>query len=572
MLAAPIPPAVIEEQTPEPLGVLLARGRQARELGRMAEAIRAYDAMLAQVPDHETALLERAETLGWAGQYAASREGYQAFRKLYPARALTAELALARLAAWQDHTAEALAFLDPWVKQEQRQAILDAATYLSWNGRLSESLARVRRWLVAHPEDRQATLLEARVLSWAGRHAEARAAFHRVLSSAKTDREALAGLAQLALWEGDTREARRILDRMPPEALSHPDSQVMLARVEQAEGQTRSGFRRAQTQATGGTAQRDAEEVRDDLVRAFGPWVELSSSQTDTSEGLRTENPVIRVRVPLGDGALSLGESIHRSDFQGVNRQPAESTIGLNYPLGLGINASGSLSRVSNAGGEPAWGYALGLGYTPLPGLDLSLTRERSVALFTPQAATLRTIFVTTDFGATWRFGQGRHALSAGLGEAEVTSNPGGSAMDSTRHSHFASYEYRFPVTAIDVRGGLLTRDFGYSQTLPLGFFNPENYRWNGAFGSATWRRGRVFEAALGAQAGSQTVNGGPGQFTWSYRVGLTWSPQRWPIDLSAWWTQSLAGLPLTTPLDPSAYREHTLGMAIKIRGKKWIW
>ena len=564
-----LPPAITATQAPEALGVLLNRARKARDAGRLPEAIQAYDAMLAQVPDHETALLERAETLGWAGRYQEAHEGYLTFRKDFPTRAFTADLALARLAAWQDHTAEALALLDPWVQQEKRQALLDAATYLSWAGRLPESLTRVRRWLLAHPEDREALLIEARVLSWAGRNAEAREAYGRILKQAPGDREALAGLARLALWEGDTPGARRVLGRMPAEALAHPESQLLLAQVEAAEGHTRSARKRAETLARGGPAQRDAEDLRNDLIRSRGPWVELSADRTDTSEGLRTENPGLRARIPLGDGALDLGLASRRSEFQGALQHPSDLRLGLSYPLGGRLTASGSLTRTSDVGGEPAWGYALGLGYSPVPGLDLTLSRERSLALFTPQAVTLRTAFVATDLGGTWRFGQGRHALSGGLGQADVSSSLGGTAQTSTRHSHMASYEYRFPVTALDLRGGLMIRGFGYSPSLSLGFFNPEKYRWSGAFGSAAWRRGRTMEIGLGAQAGNQTVNGGANQFTWSYRLGITWSPRPWPADLSVWWSQSVAGLPVTTPLDPSAYREHTLGISLRLRGRR---
>ena len=572
MVAMPLPPAILEAQPPTSLGVLLGQARKARTLGHLAEAIQAYDAMLAQVPDHETALLERAETLSWAQQYAASREGFLAFRKAFPARALTADLALARLAAWQDHPGEALALLDPWIKQEQRQAVLDAAKYLSWSGRLPESLAQVRRWLARHPEDREAVLLEARVLSWAGRNAEAREAFERVLRLDPADREALTGLARLALWEGNTPAARRMVERMPPEVLAHPEAQVVLAQVEVAEGNTRAAFRRVLTQASGGPAQRDASDIRDDLVRSFGPWVEVAGSRTDTSEGLRTEQPSLRARVPLGDGSLSLGSTSNRSRFQGSERQPSESTLGLAYPLGWGFNASGAISRIANTGGASATGYTLGLGYTPSPGLDLALSRERSFALFTPQAVLLRTAIVSTDLGVTWRFGQGRHALSGSGGQADLTSELGPTPLRSTRHSLALSYEFRFPITVVDFRGGWLSRSFGYNQTLPLGFFNPESYRWNGAFGSATWRRGRVLEVMVGAQAGKQTVNGANGQFTWSYRTGGTWSPSAWPVDVSVWWSQSQAGLPTTTPVDPSTYREHTLGTSLKIRGRRWIW
>lgn len=565
MLPLPPVPALIETQVPPSLGALLAKARAARDGGRLLEAIEHYDAMLAQVPEHETALLERAETLGWAGRYGEASSGYLAFRQRFPAQAFTADLALARLAAWQGQTARALALLDPWLRQEKRQALLDAAVYLSWSGRLPESLAMVRRWRLAHPEDREALLIEARVHAWAGQNAEARALYRTILTHSPQDREALAGLARLALWEGNTPETRRILATMSTEALAQADSQLLLAQAEAAEGLHRSALVRTEALARGGPAQKEARDLRDDLIAQRGPWVEVAMDRTDTSEGLRTENPGVRARLPLGEGALNLGLASRRSDFQGALRHPSEASLGLSYPLGPRLSASGTLNRLSEVGGSSTTGYALGLGYRPLPGLDLSLSHERSLALFTPQAVPLRTVFLSTDLGTSWRFGQGRHALSGGLGHTEVASGPQGT---STRRSHLASYEYRFPTAILDLRGGLLIRGFGYSQTLPLGFFNPERYRWRGLFGSAAWHRGRALELALGAQAGHQQVNDGRAQFTWSYRAGATWRPSKLPLDLSAWWAQSLAGLPVTNPIDPSAYREHTLGFSLRMHGR----
>jgi hypothetical protein len=269
---------------------------------------------------------------------------------------------------------------------------------------------------------------------------------------------------------------------------------------------------------------------------------------------------------------VTLGQANHRSSFLDAQRQPAETSLGVSYPLGSGLNASGMVRRLSEVAGTPAWGYAFSLGYALVPGVELSLARERSLALYTPQATDLRTALITTDLGATWRFGEGHHAVSGGLGQGDLSTTSGGFEERSTRRSHLFSYEYRFPATALDLRAGLLTRGMGYSPTLSLGFFNPSSYRWNGAFGSATWRQGRLLELSLSAQAGQQTVNGGPGQFSWSYRAGATWSPASWPLDASAWWSESVAGLPVTTPVDPSAYREHTLGVSLRLRGRSLIW
>ena len=556
------PPTLQEAPVPESLGALLARARKDRETGRMAEAVQAYDAILAQVPNHETALLERAVTLSWMGHYQDSRAGFIAFQKAYPARALDADLNLARIAAWQDHSEEALRILGPWVQQEQRQALLDSATYMAWSGRLPESLRRLRRWLVAHPEDREARLQEATVLGWDGQFEAARASYHQVLAQFPQDREALAGLARLAAWEGDPQKARKLLNQMDAGGLAHKDSQLLLARIELAEGRARKARVTAEKLTSDGSTQKEAQELLEDLVDAHGPWVELSTVRMDTNEGLRTEDPTLRARLPVGDGHLDLATTDHDTDFRSTSRSTGEASLGLTQPLGPRMQASVLGSRMSRLAGDPAYGYGLALDYAPLAGLGLHLDQGRSWAIYTPAALALRTSFTSTNFSTTWRPGQERHVLSAGVGQADISAG-------STRKTYFASYEYRFPTAGLDLRGGLLSRGFGYSQTLPLGFFNPERYRWNGLTGSASWHKGRVFESSLALRAGQQTVNGSSAQFTWSYTLALTWNPHPWPLSLFASWSQSVAGLPVADPADPANYRDHTLRFGLRLRGKR---
>ena len=566
ILPLPLPAAILDTQIQEPLGVLLERAREARDGGRMDDAVRAYDAILTQVPAHETALLERAETLAWAGRYPEAAEGYRTFAKAHPGRSRDADLHLAQLSAWQNRIGEALTLLDPWVGLEHRQAVLDAATYLSWGGRMAESLRRLRHWMEEHPGDREARLLEAKTLGWDGQYAEARASYGKVLAEAPADRDALAGLARLDFWEGDPRRAHGALDRMDAEGRNHPESQLLRAQVEIAEGASQAGRARASTLASRpGPVQRDARELLEDLTDAKGPWVELSAARTDTNEGLRVEDPLFRGQVPLGEGSLDLAAGQHHTEFRGTARNTGDISLGLAHPMGPHWRASASISRLSDLAGEPAWGHALGLGVSPAAGLDLQLEHRRSQAIFTPAALAQRTTFLSTDLGASWRFGRGRHALGTGLGHAEVSAG-------STRGSFFGSYEYRIPITGFDLRVGALTRGFGYSTTLPLGFFNPERYRWNGATASAAWRKGRVFEAALSARAGHQGVNGGSPQFTWSYGAALTWTPRPTPLSLFISWTHSLAGLPVADSADPTNYQEHTLRLGLRMRGNRWVW
>lgn len=567
MLHLMFPPAAQTAEAPaESLGHLLQRAREARDAGRTDEAVRAYGAMLAQVPTHETALFERAEALAWGGRYAEAEGGYRAFRAAYPGRAEEADLRLAQLEAWRDRTGSAVDLLDPWVKQGQRQATLDAATYLAWGGRIPESLSRLRAWLREHPEDQAARLLEAKVLGWDGQYSAARTSYGEVLKETPTHREALAGLARLDVWEGRPDQALGALDRMDPEGRDHVDSQLLRAQAERGQGSLRAARVRAEGLASRpGPLQRDAREFLEDLVTLQGPWVELSSARTDTNEGLRLEDPMLRARLPFFDGHLGLLGAQHRREYLGSARSTNEVGLGLSHPLGARWQASAFLSQCSDVGGAPASGHLFGLGWNPIPGLDLELSQGRTLATFTPAALEQRTAFDTLDLGATWRPGAGRHAFSAGLGRADLSAG-------SVRRSFLGSYEFRIPVTGVDLRAGALVRRFGYSETLPLGFFNPEQYRWTGAFGSLAWHKGRVLEAGLQVRTGRQIVNGGPSQSTWAYGVNLAWSPRPWPIQLFMTWNDSEAGLPIIDPTDPSAYREHTLRFGLKIHGNHWLW
>ena len=559
-------PAQTAQPSPEPLGLMLQRARNARDAGRTGEALQAYDAMLAQVPTHETALFERAEALAWGGRYAEAEAGFRIFQAAYPARAEEADLRLAQLDAWRDRTGAAVALLDPWVRQGKRQATLDAATYLAWGGRIPESLSRLRAWLKEHPKDQEARLLEAKVLGWDNQFAAARLSYGEVLKEAPAHREALAGLARLDVWEGRPERALKTLDRMDAEGRNHGDSQLLRAQAERGRGLVRAARARVEALANRpGPLQRDARDYREDLVALQGPWVELSSARTDTNEGLRLEEPMLRARLPFFDGHLGLLGAGHRRDLQGTARSTHEIGLGVSHPLGSRWQASASLSQFSNIGGAPASGHLLGLGWNPAPGLDLELSQGRTLATFTPAALEQRTAFDTLDLGATWRPGVGRHAVSASLGRAELSAG-------SVRRSFMGSYEFRFPVTGLDLRAGALVRRFGYSVTLPLGFFNPEQYRWTGAFGSVAWRKGRVFEAGLQVRSGRQIVNGGPSQFTWAYGANLAWSPRPWPIQVFMTWNDSEAGLPISDPTDPSAYREHTFRFGLKIHRNRWIW
>lgn len=555
-----IPPAQIQP-APEPLGVLLARARRDRDQGRLPEALAAYDALLAQAPEHETALFERSQVLSWMGRYREAEAGYLDFRRRHPGRGLEADLRLAQVAAWEGRFDLAQARLEAWIAAGQRAAVLDGATYLAWEGRLGASLARLASWLRDHPGDREAAQLEAKVRSWTGRTEEARRAFNALLARWPGDREATLGLARLSLWAGDPEGARRVLAGLPEAERTHPDSRLLEAQLLAAEGRPREARARL---AGGDLPGKEARDLREDLVDRQGPWVEAAFARTDTSEGLRVEEPGLRARLPLGEGFAEGSWVGRRLTLGDLLQRPTEAGLTLNHPLGARLWASASLRRAT-PGGEAATAHSLSLGWSPRPDLSLQLEQARQLATWTPAATATRVALSGLDLSGTWRPGGGTTLLSAGGGRARVSAG-------SLRRSFFIALEHRRPFAWGDLHGGLSARGFGYSESLPLGFFNPERYRYQGLALGASWRRGRELELGLDARLGRQTVNQDPARTTWGWSAAASWRPGSGPALLFATWGQVVAGLPVTTAVDPASYREHTLRFGLRIRGPQRFW
>lgn len=550
-------PAVLLAQ--EDLGTLLGRAREARDAGRLEPALAAYDAMLAQVPDHETALLERAQVLSWMGRYDEALGGYRRFRERFPQRAEVADLRIAQVLAWAGRYAESLETLAPWEARGLRQAVLDGATYRAWRGDLHASLIQLDGWIAAHPEDRDALLLRARFRSWTGDLRAAHREHVALLARFPGDAEARIGLGRVRLWEGDPRGAHAELACLTGDQRAKPEAQVLAAQVDLAEGRARQARSRLVPLAQGGAERKEARQLLAEAAEAQGPWVELRGTQLNTNEGLRMDDPALRLRMPLwdghGDAAL-----LHRAvDLNGDRRQATEVSVALAHPLGPWLRASGSLTQVSDLGGAAATEWSAGLKARLWPGLNLGLSAAHSLLAYTPTAWDHRESLHGVDLSLGWQLPDQRTRLDLGLGQGWLSAG-------TTRESWLATLGHRLPFTWGELRGSLLARGFGYSETLPLGFFNPERYRYGGATAGAVYRRGREVSVDLSLRGGWQVVNEDPTQFAWGYGLVLNWNPQAGRATFFASWNESVAGLPVVDPLDPSTYREHTLGLGARVR------
>jgi tetratricopeptide (TPR) repeat protein len=560
----PPPPPPQEAPAPASLAVLLSQAREARDAGRFDGALAAYDAMLIQAPEHETALLERAQVLAWAGRFPEAEAAYRTFRTRHPEGALTADLRLAQLAAWQSRTDEALRRLDPWLRQGQRQAVLDGATYEAWDGRLRPALARLQDWSRLHPDDTEALALRAKFLSWADQSREAERLYRAVLQIHPEDREARLGLARLALWRDDPAGAAQALAALPPTEQAHPDARLLAAQVALAEGRLQEARTRTEALAREGRLPQDVRDLRLALADRQGPMAELSGARTDTSDRLRMEELRLRGAVPFFDGALE-GWGVRREvSLGGAQARPSEVGLGLSQALPARLWVSGSAARVQDLGAEGATTWQLSLGWTPAPGVELGLNHGLEWATFTPAATVLRLSLRTTGLEAGWRPGGGLHHFGGGYAVTDLSAG-------STRRAWSLSYDAKRPFSGWELRGGAQLRGFGYSETLPLGFFNPGSYRYQGLSGGASLKRGSRFELSVDLRAGRQEVNG-DGQTTWGPSLAASWQPAGWTTTFFANWTKTYAGLPVTAAGDPSEYREAALRLGLRVRSLRALW
>lgn len=560
-------PPALQEPAPAPEATaLLRQARELRSQKRLPEAVAVYTRMLELWKDHPDALLERARTLSWMKRFDEAIRDLKRHREVHPELAAESEPALARVTAWSRQFKEAVRILRPYVAKGDRQATLDTATYLSWDGQLNRSLALTGAWLKDHPADRDFLINRGRVLGWRGRHGQARQAYQEVLLRTPGDREAMLGLAQLDLWAGNPEAADQRLASLGSEDARSPEAELMRAQIDQRMGHLRRARTRTEALLDHPDGREEAQARLRGLADAQGPWIELSQTRTDSNEGLRAQAQRVDAAVPFFDGSLRAGGAFDLlNQSGGAERRPQEWSLGLTHPLGSRLRASVQVGRVDDVGGEPAGFHSLSLGLRAAPGLNLFLSHTVAPNLATPLAVDLRTYTRAWGLGGNWVFNQTLDHVGLSLDRAFLSA---GAARKGLR----MEAGHRFPFEGGEWRAGLSSRLIDQDRSLRIGFFNPQRYRYYGATAGASVRQEERWELTLDAWGGNQTVNQTSSQFTWGYTVVGTWTPGGSAVSLFAAWDQSVAGLPISDPLDPSSYRDHTLRFGIRIRGNRWIW
>ncbi len=561
-----MPPVLQEPPTTPDAGALLEEARELRSQKKWSEAVAIYSRMLEIWKDHQLALFDRGQTLSWMKQFEASRRDLKRHREVYPELAASTDPVLARVTAWSKHFKEAVAILKPYVHLGDRQATLDTATFLSWDGQWSRSLSLAQGWLQAHPGDRDFQVLVGRVAGWSGQHKRARLSYEHILKEAPKDRAAVLGLAQLDLWAGDPDAAAARIALLNPDDTAASETQLVVSQIDQRLGRLRKSRSRALAVEGDPEVQEDAQSRLRDLAEAQGPWVELSQTRTDSNDGLRSQVGRIDGSLPLFDGSLRVGGAFNFLEQPGQpDRRPEAWMLGLNFPLGTCFTTSAQVGRFKDPGSDPATPLGLALGWRIAPALNLSLSQTLDPNLATPKAVSLHTSTRTWGLGASWGFNQTLDHLGGTVERALLPE-------EVARTGFRGEAGHRFPMDGGEWRAGVSTRWANQSRTLDLGFFNPQRYRYYGLTAGGTLSQEGRWELTLDAWGGRQTVNQDSSQFSWGYTLAGSWSPGPSFLTLFASWSQSVAGLPIADPIDPSNYRDHTARFGLRLRGNRKIW
>ena len=560
-----LPVSTLQVPVPD-VDELLDAARSARNQKHWPEAIRLYSQVLAQYPDLDRALFERAQIYGWTKQHAAAIRDFRRHLQLYPDQARETEKALAKVLAWSKQFKAGIALLEPQAQRGDREALLDQATFLSWDHQLSRALGITEAFLRVHPEDVEFQILRGRVLSWAGRHGEARAAYQAVLRTTPRHKEALMGLAQLDLWQGFPEGAASRLQALTPEDAGTGEAALLSSQLLQRQGRLRAARSAVAPWRQDPELASDVNERLWDLAAAQGPYLEFSHGRTDSNEGLRQDMDTVEAGLPFLEGTLRLGGTANDlAQTDGPSASPTQAFLGLSHPLGSRWRAGFNVSRVSQAGNAAATDLGIFVNVRAMKGLNLGLAFERSTSTASPRALQLRTITTGFTFQGGYTFGETLNLATWSLERAELSAG-------SRRQALTTSYTRRFVFQDGEVRLGGNLRLVNHNPPLQLGFFTPEHFRIYALTTGFSLRREGVWEFDFDGQAGSQRVNEAPSTFAWGYSGSLSATPWTPAVVLFASFGESVVALPTTEVTDPTQYRDKSFRMGVRLRAKTWLW
>ena len=520
--------------------------------GDLETAVRLYQAVLLQDPDHGLALHRLGLANAWEGRYDIALEHLDHLIDLQPDNR-EARIDRARITAWRGDTGEAVQQLDAYLDEypDDASALEARATFQAWAGEFDAALSSYEALVSVSPDPGAVRRQQAQVLSWASRYDASRTLYDSLLAADPGDTEARLGLARVETFSGNLGAARDLYESLLAQDPTETRALQGLGRALSWDGQLIAGeevLRRAveiddtNVASLTGLAQNLRWQGRNPAaLELLERARELSPSDSDVREQLRW------VSVALSPQA---GATLVVEDDSDNNHMVTSSMVARWSPLPrLGLRVDGYRRQVSQPGldrtargltlsaswhFDPGWNLSAGLGGARNDGSGTQSITAWQAALGSPgrYAVSGAVNVSTTALDATAALAERgvdvrQFGLDIGWTPASGWRLSGAAANavfrgseDNTRQSASISLTRRLP------RGitlGVGRRTFGFDKNLSDGYFDPDYYGITEL--SIRWLRepGRLSLTLEGAP-GAQKV-GKSGSYTGAIRTSarLAW-------------------------------------------------
>lgn len=400
------------------------------------------------------------------------------------------------------------------------RALYRLATLDSWDGKLTESLARFRTLRRLEPHDVDIMVAHGRVLAWAGETRWSEALYDTALSLDPNRVDAIAGRARAVAWSGDLNRAERLWR----DALNqHPDDAEILT------GLAQTLYWRGQ-----------AAEAEPYLARASKIAPEDKASRDLLSEVRAATRPVVNASTDGGDDIDDNSFFLFTGSYAWSLPSEMRSTLRASYrhtrdPLRTG-SAYGadavvvkSLSPQVNlraGAGVEHLAPDSGSGFTPL-------TLQAGVGWRPSNVTSLSLAYTRSPFDETALLITKGYVWDQIEANADLTPRPSLDVFGVTNVARLSDGNRRLIVAAgamTAVGRGFHTGVYGrlsdYGQGFPgNGYFAPNNFWTAEGRGVYNWRQA-AWAARIDGGLGAQNVGSGAAtQAEWhaGFNVSRTW-------------------------------------------------
>jgi tetratricopeptide (TPR) repeat protein len=188
-----------------------------------------------------------------------------------------------------------------------RHVELGLALALSWDHRLSQSLATYGAVLVRDPHDVEALLGQARVLSWQDQLSPSLRVYRRVIALDPENKEALEGIARVQDWRGRKRDSQKVARAILSRYTDDKEATLTLAQSELWMGRPDAAAREDEAFLRTHPTDSGALALANDIADSRRTQAQLSVNDGTQSDGLLIRSGTLDLDVASEQGLASVG-------------------------------------------------------------------------------------------------------------------------------------------------------------------------------------------------------------------------------------------------------------------------